>query len=334
MNTHHLLRWYDANARDLPWRQSKDPYRIWLSEVMLQQTRVEQGLPYYLRFLDAFPRVTNLAHATEDQVLKLWQGLGYYSRARNLHSAAKQVVQQHGGHFPKTYHALLNLPGVGPYTAAAIASISGNEPVAVLDGNVIRVLARLFDVPVSFQTAEGKRTFQALADEHLHAADPGKYNQAIMELGALICSPRQPDCLKCPLATECIARQNNTQLSRPVKLPKVPPKQRIMHYFIVEHQQKVLVAKRNENDIWAGLYQFPLLEGELPDMIHGAHPERIWSTTHLLSHQRIEANFYRLNNDPNQWPGYTLTSPEELALLPVSQLIHRFLQRMGDNLFQ
>ena len=212
-----LLEWYALRGRDLPWRRTRDPYCIWLSEVILQQTRVAQGKDYYLRFVQRWPEAGALAAATEDEVLKMWQGLGYYSRARHLHAAARTVAERFGGEFPKDYAAVRALPGVGNYTAAAICSIAYDLPCAVLDGNVFRVLSRLFDVELPIDTAAGRKEFAELAQSQLDTRQPGRYNQAIMDFGALQCTPAQPRCEECPLAEQCMARAAGTVAERPVK---------------------------------------------------------------------------------------------------------------------
>ena len=213
-----LINWFAENRRDLPWRHDPTPYEVWLSEVILQQTRVNQGMDYYLRFIKKWPSVTSLAQATEEEVLKMWQGLGYYSRARNLHHCAQQVMEQHGGQFPADYEQLKKLQGIGEYTAAAIASIAFDLPHAVVDGNVYRVLARLFDIDIPINNKEGQKQFAQLADELLNRKQPGLHNQAMMEFGALQCTPKNPNCLHCPLQAQCLAFAHQTVLQRPVKL--------------------------------------------------------------------------------------------------------------------
>lgn len=222
--THELLKWYAQNGRDLPWRATKDPYAIWLSEVILQQTRIAQGHSYWERFMQQWPQVNDLAAATEDEVLRAWQGLGYYSRARNLHTAAKQIAEL--GHFPTTYNEIIKLKGVGEYTAAAIASIAYNEAVAVVDGNVYRVLARYFGIDTPIDTTEGKKTFRAMAQAHLSTTEPAAYNQAIMDFGAIQCTPKSPDCSACPLVETCFAYQNHKIDLLPTKSKKIKQRER------------------------------------------------------------------------------------------------------------
>ena len=240
-----LLSWFAREGRDLPWRRTRDPYRIWLSEVILQQTRVAQGLEYYLRFTERFPDIAALAAAPEDEVLKLWQGLGYYSRARNLHAAARQVMSRFGGVFPATYGEVRALPGVGDYTAAAVCSIVYDAPCAVLDGNVYRVLARLFDIGIPIDTTAGKRTFAELAQLQLDTSRPGLYNQAIMDFGALQCTPAQPRCGDCPLAGRCLALAAGTVGVRPVKQGRAKVRDRWFNYLHVTCGGQTLLHRRD-----------------------------------------------------------------------------------------
>lgn len=255
-----LCDWYALHGRDLPWRRTRDPYRIWLSEVILQQTRVAQGTEYYLRFIERFPRAELLAAASEDEVLKLWQGLGYYSRARNLHAAAREVTERFGGAFPRTYDAVRSLPGVGDYTAAAVCSIAYGLPHAVLDGNVFRVLSRVFDIDEPMDTAAGRRAFAELAQAQLDPARPGVCNQAIMDFGALCCTPGRPGCAECPLADRCLSRAAGTVAERPVKRGRTKVRDRWFVYLHPVCRGETLLHRRGAGDIWQGLYEFPLIE--------------------------------------------------------------------------
>ncbi len=257
-----LIHWYETHQRDLPWRQTNDPYKIWLSEIILQQTRVAQGLPYYHRFVEHYPTVEQLAGASEEEVLRLWQGLGYYTRARNLHACAKSIMHQWGGQFPNTYAALLQLHGVGPYTAAAIASIAFKEPVAVVDGNVYRVLARVFGLDEDIASPEGMRAFQALAQSLVLSEAPDLYNQAIMEFGALHCTPARPQCSTCPLQHYCAAWHTKRQHQLPVKSKNIKLKKRYLHYLVLQHEGQLYLKQRKSADIWRGLYDFYLIEQE------------------------------------------------------------------------
>ncbi len=252
-----LLAWYQAEARDLPWRRTQDPYRVWLSEIILQQTRVDQGTPYYERFVAAFPTVEDLAAASEDQVLKLWEGLGYYTRARNLHAAAKIVAGQHGGTFPEKAELLQLLPGVGRYTAGAIGSIAFGERVPVVDGNVKRVLSRLFDVEKSIDDTETEKALWAMAGKLVPRDAPGDFNQAMMELGARVCTPKKPACDACPVSACCIARADGTQLERPVRRAKkaVPHKEIVV--AVIEEDGRYLIGRRPPEGMLGGLWEFP-----------------------------------------------------------------------------
>lgn len=256
-----LIFWYLQNKRELPWRKTKDPYRVWLSEIMLQQTRVAQGLPYFLKFTEAFPTVFDLAKAEESEVLKLWQGLGYYSRARNLHFTAKYISEELEGVFPKSYKELLQLKGVGDYTASAIASICYDESFAVVDGNVYRVLSRYFGVATSINSTKGIKEFKELAQTVIDETQPGVYNQAIMDFGALHCKPQNPLCDECPLAESCVALANNSVKELPVKEKKIKIKKRYFNYLVpVTEDNQTVLEERVGKGIWQGLYQFPLVE--------------------------------------------------------------------------
>ena len=255
-----LLAWYDAHQRDLPWRRTTDPYRIWISEVILQQTRVKQGLGYYERFIERFPDVHALASAPGDEVMRYWQGLGYYSRARNLHTGAKQIVDNFNGVFPADYADIRSIRGVGEYTAAAIASFSFRLPYAVVDGNVYRVLSRLLGIDEPIDTTSGKKYFARMADELLDQTAPDRYNQAIMEFGALQCVPVSPDCSVCPLMESCAAFAAGRVSELPVKIGKTRVRSRWFNYFMIRYASKTWIRRREEGDIWSHLYEFPLLE--------------------------------------------------------------------------
>jgi len=257
----NLCKWYLQNGRSLPWRETKNPYYIWLSEIILQQTRVAQGLPYYLKFIEVFPTVTSLARASESQVLKLWQGLGYYSRARNLHFTAKYVSETLNDTFPDHYKGLLKLKGIGDYTASAIASICFNEPTAVVDGNVYRVLSRVFGVDTPIDSTQGKKEFKQLAQLLIENNRPGTYNQAIMEFGARYCVPQNPDCESCIFSSTCLAYQLKKVSQLPVKLKKTVIKKHYFNYIIpVSEDNKTILEQRTEKGIWQNMYQFPLVE--------------------------------------------------------------------------
>ncbi|MGD9558522.1 MAG: A/G-specific adenine glycosylase, partial [Mangrovibacterium sp.] len=255
-----LLRWYTYNKRELPWRETKDPYSVWLSEVILQQTRVDQGLAYYMKFIRRFPSVGELASADEDEVLKLWQGLGYYSRARNLLLTARMVQAEFGGRFPANYDQLLRLKGIGAYTAAAVASVCFKLPHAVVDGNVYRFLSRFYGITTPVNSTAGKKEFAALANQILDRTRPGEYNQAIMEFGALYCKPQNPDCLSCILSHRCIAFAQHSVNRLPVKTARQKIRSRFFNYILIRDHSHTYIRKRTAADIWENLYEFPLIE--------------------------------------------------------------------------
>ncbi|MCC6281471.1 MAG: A/G-specific adenine glycosylase [Saprospiraceae bacterium] len=264
-----LLSWASTHLRPMPWKGERDPYKIWLSEIMLQQTRVEQGLPYYEKFVAAYPAIADLARAPEDELLKLWEGLGYYSRARNLHFTAKYIANELGGRFPDNYASIRALKGVGDYTAAAIASFAYDLPHAVLDGNVYRVLARFFGIDTPTDTPAAKKAFTSLANTVLDHTQPGVFNQAMMDFGATVCTPKQPGCKTCPMQTQCVAWQTGKVNELPIKSKVLVKKERFFCYAVFNAGPDVFVRKRAEKDIWRGLFEFPALEGltlsDLPD---------------------------------------------------------------------
>lgn len=337
-----LVEWYELHRRDLPWRNTDDPYRIWLSEIILQQTRVNQGLPYYLRFIEKYPDVASFAGAEEEEVLRLWQGLGYYSRARNMLKCARQVLSRYNGRFPTSYPELLTLPGIGEYTAAAIASFSSGEKVAVLDGNVFRVLARIFGESSPINSPEGKKAFQSLADRLIPDSNSATHNQAMMEFGALWCTPRQPKCAACVFRERCFAAENGLQAELPVKIKASKPRRRYFNYFVLKSGDTLLMKRREEKDIWRGLYDFYLVEtrrSTRPEALIGADnflkqikPVTITSSEnykHSLSHQTIISKFILLEHnelspvveDPLQY--YSINKIHDL---PKPVLISRFLE--------
>ena len=332
-----LLDWYETNARSLPWRNTKDPYQIWLSEVILQQTRVAQGLPFYQRFVSAFPTVGDLAAASEEAVLKLWQGLGYYSRARNMHATARLIQNECGGVFPNTYAELITLKGIGPYTAAAIASFAFKEVRAVVDGNVYRVLSRLFGISIPINSTEGKKYFQALADTLIDTKAPDSYNQAIMEFGATVCTPKRPNCAQCIFNSRCEANRTSKVATLPVKLNKATITKRYLHYLCIEDaQQNIQLRRRPEGGIWAGLYEFPSIEAyspglledsEILDFVGQSGRIRCLSDNpiiHKLSHQHLEVWAYKVEVDHI----LALQTPRAKAQqFPVSALMERLLQQ-------
>lgn len=258
--SNNIYLWYHTNKRNLPWRNTNDPYKIWLSEIILQQTRVSQGTNYYLRFTEFFPNVQQLAEANEDEVLKLWQGLGYYSRARNLHSTAKIIVNSYNSIFPDNYNDILKLKGIGPYTAAAIASIAFNLPYPTVDGNIYRLLSRYFGIDTPIDSTNGKKQFQQLAEELISEKEPGMHNQALMEFGALQCTPKSPDCISCPISSSCFAFQKKVVSDLPVKEKRTKQSKRFFYFYIIDNGTYIYIRKRTANDIWKNLYELPLIE--------------------------------------------------------------------------
>lgn len=304
----NILLYYKNNKRELPWRNTNDPYKIWLSEIILQQTQVKQALSYYSRFIEQFPTVQHLANASEDEVLHLWQGLGYYSRARNLHYAAKQILKQFKGNFPDNYDDVRKLKGVGEYTAAAIMSIAYNLPYAVVDGNVYRVLSRYFGIEIPIDTTKGKKYFQEIAQKLVYKQNPSEYNQAIMEFGATYCKPNNPDCLNCLLNLHCVAFHQNKVNQLPIKSKTISKKNRYFNYFIfIEENQHTYIQKRENTDIWKGLYEFYLIESNQQLLSERSIKKFLKEKSipfqslnisthhkHLLSHQTLFIQFIRV----------------------------------------
>jgi A/G-specific adenine glycosylase len=335
-----LTNWYSIYKRELPWRNTKDPYYIWLSEIILQQTQIKQGLPYYEVFVNEYPTVFDLAKADEKDVLKLWQGLGYYSRARNLHHTSKFIVENYDGEFPKSYDELLKLKGIGDYTASAIASICYNEPTAVVDGNVYRVLARYFGISTPINSTHGIKEFKVLASKLIDVNNPADYNQAIMEFGATQCKPNNPDCELCPLNLSCVALKNDSINTLPVKINKVKVTQKYFNFLVVISSQKTtLFNKRTGKGIWKNLYQFPLVETEAPlsSKQFKKHPKvktilkdinfeySLYNNTdiiHKLSHQHLYTRFWIVEVDLLPKKSVLLT---ELKTYPVPVLISNFI---------
>lgn len=344
---HKLKEWYLANKRDLPWRNTSDPYKIWISEIILQQTRVNQGFDYYVRFVQRFPDVRSLADADEDEVLKYWQGLGYYSRARNLHKAAKQVVEKFGGKFPPNYEEVLSLSGIGTYTASAICSFAYNQNYAVVDGNVFRVLARIFAVSTPIDSSAGQKEFAQLAENLLDKTDTHTHNQAVMEFGALQCVPANPNCEICPLKEHCKAYHLNIAAELPVKQGKTAVSNRYFHYFFIQNGEFTYLQKRTGKDIWQNLYEFPLIETEtdtrlnelmqtdefkrlFSDIRHIEISDNLFQTKHILSHRRIFANFYsvKISEENNNLELINKLKLTEIERFAVSRLTEMFLEKI------
>jgi A/G-specific adenine glycosylase len=337
-----LIQWYLQNKRDLPWRNTTDPYRIWLSEIMLQQTRVAQGMLYFLSFVDAFPTVFDLANAGEQQVLKLWQGLGYYSRARNLHKTAQYIAAELDGVFPDNYNDLLKLKGVGEYTAAAIASFSYGQPVAVVDGNVFRVLSRYFDIETDIALASAKKEFAALAFELMPKDEPATFNQAIMEFGALQCVPKSPNCNVCVFNESCLALQKKKIGQLPVKSKKLKVRNRYFNYLVVsDDNDDTIIQKRTSKGIWQNLYEFPLIETEaiesfdyiveriekdffVNDVVDSVLEYNEKSIIHKLSHQHLHIKFWKVSINGVVKNG---TDAATLRTFPFPVVIHNFIEK-------
>ncbi|MBN2595915.1 MAG: A/G-specific adenine glycosylase [Marinifilaceae bacterium] len=344
MLSNQIISWYLQNKRDLPWRETKDPYQIWISEIMLQQTRVASAIDYFNRFLEQFPTISDLAQAEEQEVLKLWQGLGYYSRARNLHAAAKIIQLEYHGVFPDSYKEILKLKGIGTYTAAAIASFAFNLPHAAVDGNVYRVLSRIYGISKAIDSTEGKKYFQTIAGETMGDAIPEIYNQAIIEFGALQCIPRNPKCDICPILANCFA-YNNAQVDQfPIKSKQIKTKNRYFYYLFLSCKSRFLIEKRKKKDIWENLFQYPLIEygnpistdellqtfewkelfGNKELVIHSVSKNVI----HKLSHQNLHTKFIHIEMDIDKMKnecGYLIINHSEISKYPFPKLIEDHL---------
>ena len=344
--TEGLLNWYKTSDRPMPWKGERNPYLIWLSEIILQQTRVEQGLPYYERFKAKYPTVIDLANAPEDELMKLWEGLGYYSRARNLHATAKIITTEYKGIFPKDYKTILSLKGVGPYTAAAISSFAYGLPHAVVDGNVYRVLSRFFGIDLAIDSTLGKKEFTKLAQTVLDVTDPGVYNQAIMDFGATYCMPKKPKCQSCNLKNSCVAFQEQAIAKYPFKAKKLKKRSRYFNFLLIEDAKgQLLIEKRIGKDIWQQLYQFPLIEMEAvadeailreqdlfkclleSDILENLSPSKPFSQ--MLSHQKIIATFWKIKvakYSKVAKSDFKIVSSEELENYAFPRIIDLFLQ--------
>lgn len=327
----------------MPWKGEKNPYYIWLSEIILQQTRVEQGLPYFLNFKQKYPAVKQLAEAPEDEVMKLWQGLGYYSRARNLHETAKNIHHNFSGKFPASFNDLVKLKGVGDYTAAAIASFAFGEKKAVVDGNVIRVLARVFGIDMAADTTGGKKKFVALAQELIDDKQPGPYNQAIMDFGAVVCTPQNPLCDACPFQKICVAYQQNRIDELPVKKKKTKVLPRYFNYLVIKNEQQIYIKKRTANDIWKNLYELPMLETAKPlkknikaaiaiFLGHNLFDITAYSEgfVQLLTHRKIHAQFIEI--ELNSFKSSNLDKAQKVKLAHLDNFafpktVHLYLQQ-------
>jgi len=339
-----IIDWYQKHKRDLPWRNTNDPYIIWLSEIIMQQTRVEQGMPYFNRFAEKYPTVKHFASATEEEILKLWQGLGYYSRGRNMHQTSQAVMEEHAGYFPKNYDSLIRLKGIGEYTAAAISSFSSNEAKAVVDGNVFRLLSRYFGIDTPINTGKGKKIFTDLANELLDHTQAGIFNQAMMEFGSLQCKPKNPDCRICPLQTSCEARLKNRIHELPVKIKAQKSRERYFNYILALKNDQILVNKRRSGDIWENMFDLPLFEtespAEIPDLVQSENFIKAFGNQvlirsvskpakHILSHQKLNTTFIQIENFADDFlpdQSWFYVSREEHEKLPQPKLIFQFFE--------
>lgn len=337
--THTIIEWYLNHKRELPWRETQDPYLIWISEIILQQTRVAQGYDYYLRFITQFPTIKNLAEASEEDVLRMWQGLGYYSRARNIHATAKDIMTRFEGSFPTSYDDIISLRGIGPYTAAAIASFAFRLPYAAVDGNVYRVIARLFGIATPIDTNEGKKLFQAIADEMMDHKRPDLFNQAMMEFGAMQCVPKSPDCSICPLNDKCTALDKNLIDELPAKQGKTKVRSRYFHFLEIASENELWIEQRQSEDIWKGLFQLPLIETtentpllntDLSVITGNAKIESFIlckEYKHVLSHQHLYCRFYKAegkNTDLHK--PYIKIRREELNQYAIPRIIEKYFE--------
>ena len=342
--------WYSLYKRDLPWRNTRDPYLIWLSEIILQQTRIDQGLAYYCRFADEFPTISALADASEDQILKLWQGLGYYSRARNLHFTAKLIQKNYNGIFPDNYDTIRSLKGIGEYTAAAIASISFNLEYPTVDGNVFRVLSRFFGISEPIDTGKGKKIFNDLAKELIKGTDPGMHNQALMEFGALQCTPKNPDCNQCPLNQRCFGFLNQKITELPIKQNKTKTRDRYFNYLVLSCKNRIWIRKRIESDIWKNLFEFPIIEtldeisieklfsqAEFREIISIDDQAVIKNVSdwkiHILTHQRIHYRFVeiQLTGEIHVTKDLIRVNKEDIFNFAVPKLLETYLNEYIKN---
>lgn len=339
-----ILNWYNNGHRNLPWRFTKDPYKVWLSEIILQQTRITQGTAYYLKFVNTFPSIIDLANADEEYVLKLWQGLGYYSRARNLHKTAKFICEELNGVFPKKYTEIIKLKGIGPYTAAAISSICYSEKRAVVDGNVYRVLARTHNIHTEINSNKGIKEFQYLADQLISEKNPGDYNQGLMDLGATICLPKKPKCNRCPVKKACESKEQEVAHHLPIKRKKKKPVRRNLNYLFIEGGQYFYMQKRIQNDIWKDLYDFPHTDEQLSDKdetptviekLMEILPNkpfenlRTYQFIHHLSHQKLHISITHVKtNNLLKNKNYILMNKKKLLNTPLPRPIELFFQEL------
>lgn len=343
-----ITQWYKKNFRPLPWRETRDPYLIWISEIILQQTRIEQGLPYFKKFAEKYPGVADMAMAEEEEILKLWQGLGYYSRARNMHKASKEIMQKFNGRFPDNHSDILKLTGVGSYTAAAIGSIAFDLREVAVDGNVYRFATRYFGIKTPINTTSCEKEIVSLLKDMMPHKNVGEFTQATIEIGALICKPKNPLCAECPVSETCYALRNNQIEQLPVKQKKIKRRNRYFNYFIFNEPGKYFVQKREGKDIWQGLYEFPLIEqSELKEIkeliseiekkfgnrgINSKDLVKIYETKHVLTHQDIYATFWKIDAKSPIIvnPNALIINKKDIVVYPVSRLVELFLKTQKE----
>lgn len=344
--TKEVLAWYELNKRDLPWRNTKDPYQIWLSEIILQQTRVNQGLPYFHKFISTFPTISDLANASEDSIFKLWEGLGYYSRAKNLHACAKMVQEQYGGKFPDNYIDLIKLKGIGPYSAAAISSFAFNEVQPVIDGNVFRLMSRFFGLDIPIDVQGNRQIFHKILMDLIPKNKPGQFNQAIMEFGAIQCKIIKPDCEMCPLASRCVAKEKKMVGVWPIKSKKIKKEIRFFNYLFIDINNNIIIQKREGKDIWQNLHEFPMIESDKEiggiELLNNSKLKEIIPIKkisvdklglpfkHLLSHQTIFAQFWKIKGNLNEYKNnkpHILVAKEGLSEYAFPKLINNFMDK-------
>lgn len=344
-----LLQWYDIHKRDLPWRNETDPYKIWISEIILQQTRVAQAWNYYLRFIERFPTIKAIYDGGEHEVLKYWQGLGYYTRARNIYAGTVHITEKHGGVFPENYNDIIQIKGIGEYTAAAIASFAFHLPYPVIDGNVLRVLSRIYGIYEAIDSSSGKKKIKEIADSLLDKKQPDLFNQAIMDFGATHCTPLKPDCENCCFAKTCFANLHYEQTVLPIKIQKTKIRFRYFYYLVIQEKKNIYIYKRTGNDIWKNLFEFPLWETN--DMLTNEEilthsyltslfSKTKWEITkiskpykHVLSHQIISAQFIHIKlHKAAHFPHYICIHANEIVNYPISRLIERYLDTIMSNI--
>ena len=335
--TNKIIQWYNINKRDLPWRKTKDPYKIWVSEIILQQTQIKKGTSYYLKFIDSFPDVKSLSQSSDTKILNIWQGLGYYNRALNMLHTARHVMKYHHGVFPNQYNELIKLKGIGEYTASAISSICNDESKAVLDGNVSRVLSRVYNVSKAIDSTEGKKELQTIAIKLLPSSNTGEYNQAIMDFGAIQCVKYNPKCGICPIMNKCIAFQKNTIATRPVKRKKIKTKSRHLNYLYIFANNKFILQQRGTNDIWQKMYELPIIESNSTLKINKLRNHNFLqqfnvqsikkdlSMKHPLSHQILHIVFWHISVQ-NIQAHFHMISHEEISKYPIPRPLERYFE--------